>query len=309
MLLNSVNILSTFPFEKIGVIIDDTMIPEGSARMGIRLRNTYYDNGELLLNWGSNLLFKQTGVEPDVLWSETLSSYYDEEALRYFRQPTEFVDLPADFPIFFETSAIPYNSILLHFKGGVSAITIFPSMVYPIIQKIDQHVFTVSAGFLSLSAFNQNLTRDEYYKTVPLDDLVSAQDQGIQVYTNIHNYTGPGATVYNMSPHVYYSAHKDDSVIMVASNNLKRIGTSTARYIINPSNPKIIIPESFTVTFPVSTSYIEFPYTYTLGYWKQATSTQYDLTGLAVEALTSLPIVTYARLKFDSGYKKPGLDI
>jgi len=118
MLLNSIQTLSSFPYENIGIFINETISPEISSRMGVRFRNNeYYDNVNIL-NRNPSLTLKQGGLEPDLSFSP-LASYYNITQIKQFSQPTNFVNLPNDFPIFFATSAIPNHDILLNFRGGL----------------------------------------------------------------------------------------------------------------------------------------------------------------------------------------------
>jgi hypothetical protein len=294
MLLNSIQTLSSFPFEKIGIFLDDTIAPESSARMGIRLKHNTWDYDIPQINWG-NFSFKQVGAEPDLLRSVNLSSYYDADYTGKFVQPGNFIEIPESFPVFFETSAIPNNHILLTFKGGTSAITIFPSRPYPVLQKIDSSRFSVSGGYLAQTAIDEEITPSKFYSSLDLSALEPLTNKnGAEIKFASHSYMGPGSIVYQMYPDGYFSSSRESFVLKTQGNNSNTLPLVNQLIPVAAPYAKGIIPESFQMTFTVSAVTLAEPIDYTIGYGNTVGAFHY-LSGINLEGLTS-PILNSARL-------------
>ena len=167
-LLNSIVTLSSFPYEKIGIFLNDTVAPEVSSRFGIRIINNTWNYDVPQLNWGTHY-FRERGAEPLLLSSTDLSGLYDIDYNQLYRQPYDYINIPDTFPLFFETSAVPGHHLLLTFRGGISAISVFPSTPYPIISRISNTQFSVSGGFYSLSASDQELPIKEVYQNLNIE--------------------------------------------------------------------------------------------------------------------------------------------
>lgn len=313
MILDSVITLSSFPYEKIGVLLNDSVSPESSARFGIRFINNTWDYDIPQLNWG-NHRFIQSGIEPDILNSDVLSDYYDEDAISEFVQPTNFCEIPEMFPLFFTTSAIQGDHVVLSFKGGTSAISIFPSTPYPVLEKLDDRIFSVSGGFVSLTAFSDELTFDQYVESV--GSIEPLTNHGAAITFANHDYT-VGPTTYTMYPDAYFSASRKDFVLKTQANK------STVNALTNQRIPAIlpystgIVPESFQMTFTVSSANLEDAIDYTIGYG-HTLGTYHYLSGLdfSNENITGAdtPILNSARLdsvnsklnlKLNAGYFVP----
>lgn len=294
MLLNSVQTLSSFPYEKIGIFLNETISPESSARLGIRLKHNTWDYDIPQINWG-NFSFKQVGAEPDLVYSTSLSDYYDTDYTQHFVQPGNYIDIPDSFPIFFETSAIPNSHILLTFKGGTSAITVFPSRPYPVLQKIDASRFSVSGGYLALSATNGEISPTEFYSALDLSVLQPLTNQnGAEIKFTGHSYTGPGSVVYQMYPDGYFSTSRESFVLKTQGNNSN--ATPLVNQLIPVTTPysKGIVPESFQMTFTVSAAALEEAVDYTIGYGHTLGAFHY-LSGISLEGLAT-PILNSAKL-------------
>ena len=275
MLLNSIQTLSSFPYENIGIFINETISPEISSRMGVRFRNNeYYDNVNIL-NRNPSLTLKQGGLEPDLLFSP-LASYYNITQIKQFSQPTNFVNLPNDFPIFFATSAIPNHDILLNFRGGLSAISIFPSKVYPLIKKLSSDTIQISGSILPLSAFNGNIDIKNYYSSIDRTKVL------------------PLTTASLSAPNVFDSNHKNNFLWKQVTTNplvnnifINELLPATRPYDTN------IIPQSFSIVIPISSNTQPFPFNYPLSY-SNTDNSKYYLSGMNVEILPKNPIFTNA---------------
>lgn len=299
MILDSIYTLSAFPYEKIGIFLNNTAAPETSARLGIRFRNNYYPNGNLLLNWNQNLKLNQGGLEPSLLSVPALASYYDPFNVGRLVQPTNFINVPSYFPVFFELSAIPYHNLFLNFKGGTSAISIFPSQPYPILRKISNRVFSVSGGYLPLSASNQDVLKEVYFRDLNESVVTPLANRGMFIHFPIISSTGPGGTT-RFHPEAFYSASKNNFLWKtVTTNPLTNLIFDNEVIPANMPYDKNIIPNSFQVSFPISGAGISFPFQYTLSY-SHTEGTTHILSGLPIERITN-PIVLSAVLDATNG--------
>ncbi len=297
MILASVISLSTFPFEKLGIFLNNTAAPEASARFGIRWRNHYYDGGDKLLNWDTTLSLKQGGLEPALLTNTTYSGFYIPANNKQFFQPFSFVGIPDDFPVFHTASAYPYNDVFLNFKGGLSSATVFPSRPYPKLTKVSENQFSVSACLLPVSAFNENLLRDDYYKRVDTNNLQNLQSNRGRVLLPSHTFAGPVTTV-NMFPDIFYSSHKKDFVWKtITSNPLINIAFNNSIMPANPPSNPGIIPDSFSVSFQISSLSSVYPYNYYMSYANTLTAGAiHSLSSLDIEQFVTKPIIRLAQL-------------
>lgn len=294
MLLNSVVTLSSFPYEKIGVFLDNTVAPESSARFGIRYKHKIWDYEVPVLNW-SSLYLNQVGAEPLLLNSTSLSGLYDTDYSAQYVQPGNFIDIPDTFPLFSETSAYPNHYLGLTFKGGTSAITVYPSGPYPILTKVGAKQFNVSGGFFALSAAESETNSSDLYNSLDnsyLSDLYSSK--GAEIKFHNHTYTGPGSVVYDMYPDAYVSASRNNFVLKTQNNNSTSI--PLVNQLIPATTPysKGIVPESFQLTFTVSAASLEDAIDYSMSYGNTVGATHF-LSGINVEGLAA-PIVQSAKL-------------
>lgn len=272
MLLNSVQLISSYPFEKIGIFLNDTEIPEISSRMGIRWRSNRYDGEQEILNW-NNLAMVQGGSYPDLLFSESLSSFYDSDFTNVYVQPTNFIDLPGVFPLFFTASAIPYHDILLNFRGGVSAISIFPTRPFPVLQKVATNILNVSATLLPISAVNENWTYKNYYPKVDLQDVENLEAIG-------------GEVTFRNS---YFNGHKQNFLWKSTTTNVlvNEIFTPAGSFVPAglPYDMRIV-PQSLRLSFPISATTLPAPFNYNLNYSHSVANRHY-LSGMTIESYFS----------------------
>lgn len=283
-ILNSVITLSSYPFEKIGIFLDDTVAPEVSSRFGMRIINNTWDYDVPQLTWGEHY-FKQRGAEPDLLNSPSLSDLYDIDYSASYKMPYDYINIPDAFPLFFETSAVPGNHLLLTFRGGTSAITVFPSTPYPIINQISNTQFSVSGGFYSISAVDQELGISDLYKNLDESYIVDlASNTGLNIKFGHHSYTGPGSVVYQMYPDGYVSASRKNFVLKTQTNNSN--ANPLVNQLIPPVSPysKGIVPESFQMTFTVSGANLEDAIDYTIGYGSTNGAYHY-LSGIELQGI------------------------
>ena len=310
MLLDSIQTLSAYPFEHVGVWLNTDVAPQLSARMGVRFRSNIFDYSPPLLKWGNNG-FTQVGNTPDLLNSIPLSSYYDADYTDFYVQSAiNYVDVPGDFPIFLETSAVFGNNILLNFAGGTSAITIYPSTPYPVIQQIDNYQMSVSGGFFALSAFDYNLPASQFHQQVDMGSISPLTNQG---GTNIKfamiPYSAPGGPV-NLFPDAYISGKRENYVFLTQS-----INNSTSTPLQNKLIDHNIIPKTLQLSFPVMSAGLSSQYLCVAGYSNTIGNGVSYLSSGNLQSL-SVPILQSAtldatnsklNLKLSPGYYVPGL--
>lgn len=291
MLLDSVQTLSTFPFEKIGVFLNTEVASELSARLGIRFRSNIYDYDidTPLLKWG-NYRFTQTGNTNILLSSQTLSGLFNADNTSFLVQPTNFVDVPGDFPVFFETSAVLGNNVLMNFDGGVSAITIYPSTPYPLISRLDDFKFTVSGAFFALSAFDYDLNASDFHRQLDHSTLVSLGTRNAFIQMNHHTFVGFGLVSYQMYPDAYIAGGRQDFVFSTQGNN------SNSTPLVNKVIDKNIVPQTLQLGFSVASAGIpDNVYLYTMCYGNTLANGISLLSGINIEDVV-VPIVKSATL-------------
>lgn len=248
MLLNSITTLSSYPFEKIQINLDNTVAPQLNARFGIRFRDNFWTDNANILNFDSDLTLNQAGADPLVSTSPTLSSQFNLTQNLKFVQPTNLISIPTDFPTFFETSAIPLNNLLLTFRGGMSAISIFPSRPYPLLSKINNNSFSVSGAFAPLYSENRDITNFQYRQaSKPITNL-EAQNSTLVMDISSGNSI-------NFFPDIFSSAHKQDFLFVTTTNNVYDVAFNNA--VLPDQN---IIPETFFIQMTLSSANIVVPY-------------------------------------------------
>ncbi len=310
MILDTVVSLSAFPDEKIGVFLDESVFPESSARFGIRYKSNNWDYPTDQLNWGG-WEFQQSGLVGELLAIPSLSDYYDADNILTFKQPTNHCEIPDTFPLFFKTSDIPGHNVELSFKGGTSAISIFPSSPYPVLEKLGDKVFSVEGAFLPLTAFSDLTTFDQLHDLVDPSSLDALTTQGgAHIKFARHSYTGPGSTVYDMCPNAYFSASRQNFVLKTQANksNATPLTNQTIPAILPYS--KAIVPQSFQMTFTVSAATLEEPIDYTIGYGHTLGNFHY-LSGIdfSEEGITGLSTHILKSARLDAANAKLNLSL
>lgn len=161
MVLSALSALSAFPNESILISVENTPL-HIDGRLGINFIDGYYNYGNLKFKWNNYPL-----------------TYVDEETdLPAQLNPTfERVNMPNVFPIVYTVSG--YTDYLhLDFQAGESTINVYPTRPYPIITyDSTTKVLYISAGLLPLTAFNSDVTVEEFRKKhvgVPLSPLPSS---------------------------------------------------------------------------------------------------------------------------------------
>jgi len=279
MILDRVEKLASFPYEHIGVFVNPNVEPQANIRMGIKVRSNDWEYNRPNLKWTADS-WKRAGEVSELLNSPTLSSYYDTDLTGEYFQTGTHIDLPDTFPLFYETFEIPNHHLILQFRAGASALSVFPEAPYPKISSLGNNIITVSGCKLPLTGLEGDLSISEFRRDYVNPDDLEELDL-CNIYAHTHNYTGPSGTVYQMWDDFYLSPSRESYVIQTQANN------SPTRVINNKilTNQKII-PETFSLTFPVSCASAELPFIYTASYWKtqNVASVQYHfLTGGDVE--------------------------
>jgi hypothetical protein len=243
MILSNVQTLCSFPFEKVGIFLDPTVLPESNVWTNINYRSASWPAGASLIKFNNPPPLVQGGLFPMLTASTLLSSYYDTSLVQAINQPDAVTDIPADFPFFFATSAIPNHYLSLDFDGGLSAISLFPSAFFPVLSAgvvEGLNVITVSGGIAPMVAIDGDFDKSEYYRTLPLSS-VQALD-----------------TTYSLSPpNIFYSTHREDFVwSTTGTKQVQMIGTTTKPVPIPSTAPydTNLITDSFVISFPLSSS-------------------------------------------------------
>jgi hypothetical protein len=248
MLLNSITTLSSYPFEKIQINLDNTVAPQLNARFGIRFRDNFWTDNGNILNFDQNLTLNQAGIDPLVISSPTLSSQFNLNQNLKFVQPTNLITIPSDFPTFFSLSAIPLNNLLLTFRGGVSAISIFPSRPYPFISKINNNSFSVSGVFAQLYSENREITNSQYHQANKTISNLEAKNSTLSMTISSGNSI-------NFFPDIFKSAHKHNFLFATPTNPVFDVAFH------NASLPdQNIIPETFFIQMTLSSANTIIPY-------------------------------------------------
>jgi hypothetical protein len=297
MLLNNITVLSAYPTEFIQIDLNNAAPPELNVRLGLRFRSTYWGDNENILNF-SNLSVNQAGAEPFVYNNPTLAAANNLAEISRYVQPTNFANIPSDFPVFFASSAIPYNDLLISFRAGASAISVFPSRPYPLITKTSQNSFTVSGAFFNATALDYAITHSDYKKIFNESSLSVLSQKG--AFINFQSS--------------FKSAHKRDYVLYNNNDN-NSVGIVINRSPMPANEPydTHIIPESFCLTLPVSASSEAFTRQHYLSYinttngvavLSSLTSNTSIASAILYDELGQLSIV------LPTGYKLPkGADI
>lgn len=162
MLLESISALNAFPNEQILVSINDPG-SISNMRLGINIIDGKYayNSDFVRLNWTAPPLSSNFSTD---FSDEDLNDETVQGSLSVLHQPEEYVDIPEIFPLIYQVDDFS-NYLNLSFLGGTSAITVFPSTPYPIIDW-NNDILTVSAGFIPLTAFNEYVTISEYRQKV-----------------------------------------------------------------------------------------------------------------------------------------------
>lgn len=274
MLLSSITELSSFPFETIQININNSVSPETNSRFGVRFRDSYWNISNKLVNFDT-LSLKQAGSEPLIINNNTLSAQYDLTQTDQYTQPTNFLDLPSDFPLFFASSSIPHNDITLTFRGGISAITIFPATPYPKITKTTNNNFVISGAYVPLTAFNNENNKEYFKQTFNEQALQNLENRNAKILFNNNSFK---------------SAHKKDYVWFTTINNITDTAFDAVPIPANIPYASNIIKESFLMTLPISATYLDTVYNYYLSYANMANGVAH-LSSIALTIFTTNPIL------------------
>lgn len=280
MILSNVSTLCAFPNEKIGIFLVNTADPISDASVTFNITNNIYANGDDLVMWQSAPTFKQSGAETLVLSSELLSSYYDSDKTDTYILSTYNLDIPNDFPLFIDSSTLLNHSIQLELNGGLSSITIYPSRILPLItdnsdyDNDEIYKYTLSATLLPLTAFSDDIiTKSQYLKNLDMS-LLTYLDPSILDISSISAYS---------------NSHKKDYVWSTTKNATRTLGNKNGLIgsKILANKPELyIIPESFSITFPLSSKTTGEIYKYSANVAKTTSANNYQLSGFNIDGET-----------------------
>ena len=243
MILSNVQTLCSFPFEKVGIFLDPSVLPESNVSTSINFRSSVWANPTSLIKFNNPPPLVQGGLLRSLSASTTLSSYYDVNLVQSISQPSAITDIPSDFPFFFAASAIPNHYLALSFDGGLSSISLFPTSFFPVLSSgtvNGVNVLTVSGGIAPLVALDGSFDKSEYYRTLPLSS--------VQPISNSYSLA---------SPNVFYSAHREDFVWSTTGAKAVQLIGTTAKPVPIPSVAPYdtnLITDSFVISFPLSSS-------------------------------------------------------
>ena len=250
MYLRSVSAINNFPKEKIIITLDDSLSPVLNSTCGFYFSNLYWDDIGNMYKFGGPHLY-QAGSEWFVISSTSLSSQYDLSETHSYPQGVNYLDLPNDYPLFLETSAIPFHELVMVFYNADTSetppiVTVFPSVPFPRLIKINSASFTVSGNLFPLSAGESSDIFNNVKKKTNPNSLPSLLNYDSAINVNVENYVGPSGQT-QLAPDFYYSASRRN--VTWASLTVP----VSAQVFLDSELPDVkIIPESFSIYFPLS---------------------------------------------------------
>ena len=283
-----------------------------NARIGTRFYHFYYDTWNEKINFSNITVDTLTGDDD---WNRTITNAYarnyvlsgleaGEDALpenvSYAVSPTVFGN-PNDFQkLLWQVNG---NREFLYFNyiDGTGAGSIYPSHVYPKIEKIDNNTLRVSACMMPATGFDGLVTYTDFKKKV------AANPSALIGLPNLLASSNPG----NNTIHTAYTSK-------TRINNLLGTNKNFIRNYYLASVGKNIIPNSFKIEVPVLTSNVDpeiseengYTLTFTTGDVSQQPknigTSLVNLSCLTSEDLSGLGVTypytpTYARIRPSTG--------
>jgi len=280
MILSEVFPLCAFPHEKLGIFLSQDIDAESNASTSFAIRDNTYIDGDVMKKWRNAPTFDQVGITYAVLSSQVISGIYDDDKTDSYQQTHYSLEIPADYPLFvdFSNSSDRYGHMSFH--GGLTAIAVFPTNFYPIIQGTSiyqsgsavNNSFTLSAVLSPYIGLENVTTRQDYYESLDPATLYG-------ISGNIASLREPVIKVNNQKRQLTW---------MTTTKNTNLLGSKTASVgskipAVSPFDTNIL-PQSFIVTFPLSTSYLEdSALLYSVSVDRNTSATAYSLSGVPIE--------------------------
>ena len=289
--------------------------PLQNARIGTRFFHFYYDTWNEKVNFSNCTVNVLTGNED---WNRTitntdlrkyvLTGYSIDDDISnpsdaaYAISPTIFGN-PNDYQKLYWRVNDNRESLFFNYVDSTGAATIYPSQVFPKLEKISNRILQVSAFMMPATGFDGLVTYPEYKKRI--------RDSNFSQLSSIPN-------LLRFDPP--YNFYEEQHVPYVSKTRINFIAGQNKNFIRDyyvPSIGKNIIPNSFKIEVPVLTSSVDpevseengFILTFTsetMGEPQSITSTLYNLSCLPSEDLRNLGISypytpIYSRLNISTG--------
>ena len=302
---------SGYENELIQINFNEVNPPFQNARIGTRFYHFYYDTWNEKINFSNITVNTLTGNND---WNRTITNAYakdyvlsgfevDDEILAenvsYAISPTVFGN-PNDFQKLLWRVNGNREFLYFNYIAGTGAASIYPSHVYPKIEKIDNNTLRVSACMMPATGFDGLVTYTDFKQKVAanpsvligLPNLLSATNVGTKAHTP------------------YVSKTRINSLLGTNRNFIRNYSLASVG--------KNIIANSFKIEVPVLTSRVDpeisgengYNLTFTTGSVtgqpKNISSSLINLSCLTSENLSGLNIAypytpTYSRLNPSTG--------
>lgn len=232
MLYKSLSSISNYPNEQLLISYNPVNPPLINSRVGVRFKYFYYGDDERFNLTNSEYPSITASIPATRLNRNYVLSSYNNGVLLSAKTPTNFLTVN-DFTPFYWTVNNSSEYLDYNLRGGLSAVTIFPSHPFPKITKISNNVLNVSCGLAAASGFDGQLTISDFKKFVKNSNYSSLST----------------VTVLTSSANLHKVKSFNSRQNFVLGNSINDLN-----YIYFNSIGSNIYDNSFRITVPVVTS-------------------------------------------------------
>ena len=213
MLYKSLSSISNYPNEKLLISYNPVNPPLVNSRVGVRFKYFYYGDDERFNLTNSEYPSITASIPDTTLNRNYILSSYNNGVLLSAKTPTNFLTVN-DFTPFYWTVNNTSEYLDYNLRGGLSAVTVFPSHPFPKITKISNNVLNVSCGLVAASGFDGQITISDFKKFVKNSNFSSlstvtvvtssAQNHKVKNFACKQNFVLGNSINYKQ--HIYFNS-------------------------------------------------------------------------------------------------------